>query len=90
MPDLLSGLLDSTRILFDLQQANKIAQSLSGCLELEEIAHRITEGLVEKFDQCLARLWLVEQDQTGLKLIASAGMYSHTNGFFFPRTDGGI
>jgi DNA-binding CsgD family transcriptional regulator len=82
MPDLLRGLLDSTRILFDLQQVNKIAQSLSGCLEPEEIAHRITDGLVEKFDQCLARLWLVELDQTSLKLIASAGMYCHTNGFF--------
>ncbi|WP_009631596.1 LuxR C-terminal-related transcriptional regulator [Synechocystis sp. PCC 7509] len=79
---LMHGLLDSTRILFDLQQANKIAQSLSGCLELEEIAHRVTDGLVEKFDQCLARLWLVEPDQTSLKLIASAGMYRHTNGFF--------
>ncbi len=82
MPKLLSGLLDSTRILFDLQQINEIAQSFSGCLEIEEIARRVTDSLVEKFDRCLARLWLVEPDRTILKLIASAGMYTHTNGSF--------
>jgi DNA-binding CsgD family transcriptional regulator len=78
MPDL----LDSTRILFDLQQVNEIVRSFSGGLEIAEIAHRVTNSLVEKFDCALARLWLVEPDRTNLKLIASAGMYSHTNGFF--------
>ncbi len=82
MPDLRSGLLDSTRILFDLQQVNEIAQSFSGCLELAEIARKATQSLVERFDCAFARLWLVEPDQTMLKLIASAGMYSHTNGSF--------
>ena len=82
MPDLRSGLLDSTRILFDLQQVNEIAQNFSGCLELTEIARKATESLVERFDCAFARLWLVESDRTMLKLIASAGMYSHTNGSF--------
>jgi DNA-binding CsgD family transcriptional regulator len=82
MPDLLSEPLDSTQILFDLQQVNEIAQSLSGCLEVEEIARRVTNSLVEKFDCALARLWLVEPDQNILKLIASAGMYCQTNGSF--------
>lgn len=82
MLDLRRGLLDSTQILFDLQQVNKIAQSFSGCLGVEEIARKATESLVEKFDCALARLWLVEPDRTSLKLIASAGMYSHTNGSF--------
>ena len=82
MPDLRSGLLDSTRILFDLQQVNEIAQSLSGCLEVEEIARKVTASVVEKFDCAFVRLWLVEPDRTILKLVASAGMYTHTNGFF--------
>lgn len=82
MSDLQSGVLDSTRILFDLQQINEIVQSCSGCLKIEEIADRVTDSLVEKFDCALARLWLVEPDRTTLKLIASAGMYTHTNGSF--------
>ncbi len=82
MPDLSTGLLDPTRILFDLQQGNEIAQRLAGCLEPEEIARRVTDGLVEKFDCAFARLWLLEPDQTALKLVASSGMYTNTNGFF--------
>lgn len=82
MPKLLSGLLNSPRILFDLQQVNEIAQSFAGCLEPEEIAYRVTDSLVERFDCALARLWLVEPDQTILKLIASAGRYRNTSGSF--------
>lgn len=82
MSNPLTGLLDSTRLLFDLQQGNEIAQSFSGCLDPEEIAHRITEGLVEKFNCAFARLWLLEPDQTMLKLVASSGLYTHTNGSF--------
>ena len=82
MSNPIAGQLDSTRILFDLQQGNEIAQSFSGCLEPEEIAYRITEGLVAKFNCAFARLWLLEPDQTTLKLIASSGMYTHTDGFF--------
>jgi DNA-binding CsgD family transcriptional regulator len=82
MPDPLIGLLDPTRILFDLQQGNEIAQCFSGCLEPEEIARRVTDGLVEKFDCAFARLWLLEPDRTTLKLVASSGMYTHTDGSF--------
>lgn len=82
MPDPLTRLLDPTRVLFDLQQANEIAQRFSGCLDPEEIAHRATNGLVEKFDCAFARIWLLEPDRTTLKLVASAGMYTHTNGSF--------
>jgi DNA-binding CsgD family transcriptional regulator len=80
--DPVSGQLNSTRILLDLQQANQIAQSCSGCLDPAEIARRVTAGLVEKFDCAFARVWLLESDQTALKLVASAGMYTHTNGSF--------
>jgi len=76
------GLLDAARLLFDLQQGNEIAQSFSGCLDPEEIARRVTDGLVEKFDCAFARIWLVEPDKTALRLVASSGMYTHTNGFF--------
>ncbi|MBW4489837.1 MAG: GAF domain-containing protein [Trichocoleus desertorum ATA4-8-CV12] len=84
MPDSpieLTERLDSTRILFDLQQGNEIAQGFSGCLEPEEIARRVTTGLVEKFDCALARIWLLEAQAT-LKLVASSGMYTHLNGTF--------
>lgn len=83
MPDPLTGLLDPTRrILFDLQQVNEIAQGFSGCMEPEEIALQVTDGLVEKFDCAFARLWLLESNQTTLKLVASSGLYTHTNGSF--------
>ncbi|MDX2239605.1 MAG: LuxR C-terminal-related transcriptional regulator [Leptolyngbyaceae cyanobacterium bins.302] len=82
MPDLTNGLLDATRLLFDLQQGNKIAQSFSGCFQPDEIARRVTDGLVEQFNCAFARLWLLEPDQSALKLVASSGLYTHLNGFF--------
>jgi DNA-binding CsgD family transcriptional regulator len=80
--DALSRLVDSSRLLFDLQQANEIAQQISGCLDGDAIAKRITDGLVEKFGCAFARIWLVEPDRTGLCLVASSGMYTHTDGSF--------
>lgn len=74
--------IDSRQILFDLQQGNAIAHSLSGCLEPEEIARKVTLGLVEKFDCAFARLWLLERDRNFLKLIASEGLYTSTNGAY--------
>ncbi|MBW4467519.1 MAG: GAF domain-containing protein [Pegethrix bostrychoides GSE-TBD4-15B] len=82
MPDLLGELLNPTRILFDLQQSNEIAQSLAGCSEPEEIARRVTQGLVEKFGCAFARLWLLEPDRASLKLVASSGLYTRTDGSF--------
>lgn len=78
----LSGKLDATRILFDLQQANEIAQSFSGCLNPDAIARCVTAGLVERFPCAFARIWLLEADQAVLRLVASSGMYTHTDGFF--------
>ncbi|MDX2215862.1 MAG: LuxR C-terminal-related transcriptional regulator [Oculatellaceae cyanobacterium bins.114] len=75
-------LLDSTRLLFDLQRGNEIAQRLGGCLDPEAIARHVTEGLVAQFDCAFARIWLVEPDRTALRLVASSGMYTHTDGFF--------
>jgi DNA-binding CsgD family transcriptional regulator len=80
--ELIPKLLDATRLLLDLQQANDIAQTLSGCLSPEEIAQRVTDGLVERFDCTFARIWLVEPDRTVLRLVSSSGLYTHTNGSF--------
>ncbi len=76
------GLLNAARVLFDLQQANEIAQSFSGCLEPEAIARCVTAGLVDRFRCAFARIWLLESDQTMLRLVASSGMYTRIDGFF--------
>ncbi|HEY9877295.1 MAG TPA: LuxR C-terminal-related transcriptional regulator [Leptolyngbyaceae cyanobacterium] len=82
MVELVHPLFDSTRLLFDLQQANKIAQGISGCLNADAIARHITDSLVAQFDCVFARIWLVESDQLTLRLVASSGLYTHTNGSF--------
>lgn len=73
---------NQTRLLLDLQRVNKIAQRLSGCLEVETIASFITNGLVDQFGCVFARIWVVEPEQTALRLVASSGLYTHTNGSF--------
>ncbi len=78
----LGELLDPTRLLFDLQRGNEIAQRFSGCLVPEQIAKHVTDGLVETFGVAFARVWLLEPDQAALKLVASSGMYTHINGAF--------
>jgi DNA-binding CsgD family transcriptional regulator len=75
-------IVDGTKLLVDLQQVNSIVTSFSGCLEPVEIAHKVTAGLVEKFGCVFARVWLMEADRTMLKLVASAGLYQRTDGFF--------
>jgi len=82
VPEPTSGFLDSTRLLFDLQQGNEIARSLSGCLEPEAIARRVTDGMVAEFGCAFARIWLVEPDRTELSLVASSGMYTRIDGSF--------
>lgn len=82
MLECVDPLLDSARLLFDLQSVNKIAQSISGCLEPDAIAGRVTDALVEHFDCVFARIWLLEPDQVTLRLVASSGLYTHTDGSF--------
>lgn len=77
-----AGLLDSTRLLLDLQRVNEIAQGFSGCLEAEVIAHCVTDGLINPFGCAFARIWLVEPDATALRLVASSGLYTRTDGTF--------
>jgi DNA-binding CsgD family transcriptional regulator/GAF domain-containing protein len=75
-------LLDAARLLHDLRQVNEIAQSLSGRLNPTILAGQVTEALVQRFGCAFARIWLVEPDQTALRLVASAGLYTHINGSF--------
>lgn len=82
MVELVHPLFDSTRLLFDLQQANKIAQGISGCLNADAIASYVTDSLVAHFDCVFARIWLIESDQLTLRLVSSSGLYTHTNGSF--------
>lgn len=77
-----STFADSARILLDLQKINEIAQSLSGCFVPEEIARSVTSGLVDRFDCAMARLWLLDADQAMLRLVASSGLHTRTNGKF--------
>ncbi len=75
-------LVNATRLLMELQQVSAIMQSLSGCHEPEAIARLATDGLIKRFDCALARIWLMEPDGLFLRLVASSGMYTRTDGFF--------
>ncbi len=76
------SLLDSVRLLGEVQRVSGIIQSLTGCLEPAVVARRTVEGLVQQFGYAFARIWLVELDQTTLHLVASAGMYTRIDGSF--------
>lgn len=76
------SLLDAARLVHDLQQIKEIAQSISGQLDATQIARRVTDALVERFGCALARIWLLEPNQVMLGLVASSGLYTHTNGSF--------
>ncbi|QQE66477.1 hypothetical protein GFS31_31750 [Leptolyngbya sp. BL0902] len=77
-----SSFLDAARLVHDLQQVKEIAQSISGQLDPTQIAHRVTESLVQQFGCAFARIWLLEPNQVTLRLVASSGLYTHTNGSF--------
>ncbi len=74
--------MDSNRLLFDLHQANEIAQDFAGHLDAAAIARCTTEGLVARFNCAFARIWLVEADRTSLRLVASSGLYTRLDGAF--------
>ncbi len=82
MTGAIAELLDSSRLLLDLQQANEIAQDFSGHIEPEIISRITTNGLVERFNSAFARIWLLEADNTTLRLVASSGLYTRTDGSF--------
>ena len=75
-------MLDATRLLYALQQVNRLGQRIAGCLSPNDIARQITDALVTEFDGAFARIWLMDPDQQGLTLVASSGLYTHINGSF--------
>jgi DNA-binding CsgD family transcriptional regulator len=74
--------LDGSQLVFYLQRIDRLAQKLSGCLDPQSIATCITNGLIENFDCVFARIWLVEPDAKSLRLTASSGLSTRTNGEF--------
>ena len=77
-----NDLIDPKRLLFELQKIDRLNQSLSGCLQPETIAKKVTDGLVESFNCAFTRIWLVEPKLSRLKLIASSGLYTRLDGDF--------
>ncbi|VEP13195.1 conserved hypothetical protein [Hyella patelloides LEGE 07179] len=71
-----------TELVWNLQRANQIALSFANSLDLEEISRLGTDGLVKYFDCTFARIWLVEPDGKMLRLVASSGLYTRTDGSF--------
>ncbi|MDJ0725775.1 MAG: LuxR C-terminal-related transcriptional regulator [Prochloraceae cyanobacterium] len=71
-----------TTLVWDLQRANQIARSFSTSLDPEAIARLAADGLVEHFDCSFVRIWLVEPGDKMLRLIASSGLYTRTDGSF--------
>lgn len=74
--------IDGSQLVLYLQRINRLAQPLSGCLSPEAIAQCVTEGLIQDFDCVFARIWLVEADSKTLRLVASSGLSTRTNGEF--------
>jgi DNA-binding CsgD family transcriptional regulator len=74
--------LNSARLIFDLQRVNKVIQNISGCLDPERVAREITEALVREFNCAFTRIWLTEPDQQSLCLVASSGLYERIDGDF--------
>ncbi|MEL6855751.1 MAG: LuxR C-terminal-related transcriptional regulator [Cyanobacteria bacterium J06554_11] len=79
---LVSSGLDVSRLLFDLKLCGELVGRFSGCLEPSAIAACVTDGLVEQFGCVFARIWLVEPDRAGLRLVASSGLYTRLDGSF--------
>jgi DNA-binding CsgD family transcriptional regulator len=77
-----SQCLDGSQLVLYLQRINRLAQKLSGCFDPQAIAYCVTDGLIENFDCVFARIWLVEPDANSLRLVASSGLSTRTNGEF--------
>ena len=77
-----NDLINPTQLLCELQNIERLNQSLSGCLDPKAIATKITEGLVNQLNCSFARIWLVEPERTALTLVASSGLYTRLDGDF--------
>lgn len=75
-------LINSTKLLLELQKIERLNQTLSGCLYAPEIANKVTAGLVSQFNCVFARIWLINSDRSALNLVASSGLYTRLDGDF--------
>lgn len=48
---------------------------------LQETLNRCAESMVRNLDAALARIWTLNKEENMLEMQASAGMYTHTDGF---------
>jgi len=74
--------IEISRVLLDLKLCTEVIGKFAGCLEPEEIAKQVTDGLVETFGCAFARIWLVMPDRKALKLLSSSGLYTRIDGSF--------
>jgi len=58
-----------------------VSNALSGSGTLRIILQRCTEAMVQHLDAAFARIWTLNEEQDVLTLQASAGIYTHIDGF---------
>jgi PAS domain S-box-containing protein len=58
-----------------------ISAALVGGGSLRDILQRCAEAMVRHLEAAFARIWTLDEGKDVLKLRASAGMYTHTDGF---------
>ncbi len=57
-----------------------VGAAMSGGGPLRNVLQRCAESMVKHLDAAFARVWILDQQEGVLKLQASAGMYTHTDG----------
>jgi PAS domain S-box-containing protein len=90
----ITGLVGITRDITEHQRAQaelaerhrlarlmvEVGATLTGAESLRQGLQQCTEVLVREIDAAFARVWTVNEAESGLELQASAGMYTHING----------
>jgi PAS domain S-box-containing protein len=63
-----------------LALAADIGSALTCADTQEEMLQKCAQALVDRLDVAFARMWIFDEKQQLLQMVASAGMYTHTNG----------
>ena len=59
----------------------QVSAALAGGGTLPDILRRCVEAMVTHLSAAFARVWILDEEEDVLELQASAGMYTHTDGF---------
>jgi PAS domain S-box-containing protein len=59
----------------------EVSAALAGGGTLPDILRWCVEAMVTHLDAAFARVWILDEEEDVLELLASAGMYTHTDGF---------